>query len=173
MILGFSGFSKTGKDTAAVGLPGFTRVAFADALKEELAETLGITVEELETRKEEFRDAMVKLGAGRRAEDPRYWITKVEEKLVDISGNVAITDVRYANEALWIRSELGGRIIYLFRDGFQAANDEERRSIAEIWEHSLVDSVLQNNGTIENLHKRANDIRKYYEFCAADEVDDK
>lgn len=51
MLIGMTGLKGSGKDTAAahlVAVHGFTRVAFADLLKESLAAFFGITMEEIE-----------------------------------------------------------------------------------------------------------------------------
>ena len=105
MIIGFAGYSKVGKDTAFDALPStFTRVAFADPLKRELADTLMITIDELQAKKEEYRHLMVSLGRSRRLEDPDYWIKAVQPLPAE---DIAFTDVRYANEADWIMRQGG------------------------------------------------------------------
>ena len=168
MIIGISGFSKVGKDEAAKPLyPQFTRVAFADSLKRELAASLGISIEELESRKEAFRDEMVELGRSRRTEDPNYWI-KATYPLPGV--DVVVTDVRYINEARWIK-EQGGHVIYIVRPGYKAANEEELNSISEILQHSAVNSIIINDKSIEQLHKRVRRIQQMYKFWEEERAD--
>ena len=164
MLIGFCGYSKAGKDEAIKGLSGFERIGFADPLKAELAASLSISIEELELRKEEFREAMVELGARRRAESPGYWIRAVTpkvEQLIAEGKSVGITDVRYADEARWAKS-LGGHIVYIDRPGVGPANAEEKRSIQEILDDKLFGSVLHNDSTVEQLHARAARLALFY-----------
>lgn len=170
MIIGLSGFSKAGKDEAAKALyPQFTRVAFADALKRELAISLGVSLEELEQRKEEFRGDMVELGRSRRAEDPDYWI-KATQPLP--TGDVVVTDVRYLNEARWIK-EQGGYIIYVVRPGYKAANEEELNSIAEILQRNMINSVVINDGSVKQLHQKVRRIQQMHKFWEEEAQSDK
>lgn len=101
-----------GKDTIAATLVenGFTRLAFADALKEELAETLGVTVDEINRNKATYRAELQKLGAARRVEDESYWIQRWLARRTQINGPVVCPDVRYLNEALFA-IELGGLVV--------------------------------------------------------------
>lgn len=162
MIIAMSGFSKAGKDESSKGLSGFIRIAFADKLKEELASTHGISVDELECRKEEFRDEMVLLGRKRREEDEDYWIKKVDANvrtLLQSEKDVVITDCRYMNEALWVHS-LCGNVVYIMRSGIHAANKEELNSISEMWNNNIYSHVIVNDGDIENLRTMASDTVK-------------
>lgn len=154
-LVSFSGFSQAGKDEAAKALfPSYTRRAFADALKQELIEDLGLSLEEFEQRKEEFRYSMVNLGRRRREEDPDYWIKRLDLSSID---NVVITDVQYPNEAKWV-IERGGEVIYIFRPGVHPANKEEQMSIAAILQNCLFDYVVHNDGTVAELHEKVRSI---------------
>lgn len=155
MLVGFSGYSQSGKDTAAAALfPRYTRRAFADALKREYAEAHGITVAELERDKEKHRPGLVELGRRRREEDPDYWI-----KRLDLTGlsDIVITDVRYPNEAKWVLNQ-GGEVIYIFRPDVHPANKEEQMSIAAILQECLFNHVIHNDGTVEELHEKVRSI---------------
>lgn len=91
-----------GKDFVAARLveeAGFTRLAFADALKAEVAAHLGISVEELNRRKAEFRSVLQNWGVGQREADPLYWIKRWADARAQIPGPVVCTDVRFLNEA--------------------------------------------------------------------------
>ena len=94
-----------GKDYVAARLcedAGFTRLAFADALKREVAEDAGITVEELNRRKAEFRPRLQWWGVNKRETvSPDYWVNRWEGARALISGPVVVTDARFLNEALY------------------------------------------------------------------------
>jgi len=168
-LLGISGYARTGKDTAALALieEGWTRVALADRLKEEVL----IMLERHCIRpdlsdpatKEQLRPLLVFWGAYRRSQDPDYWIKKLPGR-----NKLVIPDVRYLNECKHILA-LGGKLIYLARPTFRAANDEEERSFAEIAANLPLMKVgtfgeekdgmvgIINSGTVATLRKK---IRK-------------
>ncbi len=170
MIIGLSGYARSGKDTVADMLPGFTKVAFADPLRA-LAYDLDPTVLVRETDYDSYqalvddrgydwvkdntnaRDFLVALGKGMRKHiHPDIWVTLALTKvaaLVDAGRNVVITDVRYPNEAQRIK-ELGGQVWRIVRPGVEAANEEELRTIQEI-DDTGVDWYVQNEGELEEL----------------------
>ena len=140
-VIGITGFARSGKDTfynyssKILDKANCTRYAFADALKDEcdsfLKDNVGISsfTEDL-VDKEFIRPFLVTYGTHlRRKKDPNCWVKKVErliqENISDSSKNfVFITDVRFKNEAEWVKS-LGGYIFQITRDGFGPANEEE------------------------------------------------
>ena len=140
-IIGITGFARSGKDTfykyssEILDKADCNRYAFADALKKEcdsfLKENVGVSsfTEDLQD-KEFIRPFLVTYGTHlRRKRDENCWVKKVErsikEEVVDSKNNfVFITDVRFENEAQWIKS-LGGYIFQITRDGFGPANEEE------------------------------------------------
>jgi hypothetical protein len=101
----------------------------------------------MSNKKEQIRPMLVGWGAGMRAIDPGHWIKRLEQMMrltlarpIDPPSACAsgrynpgfqrmtcrsvITDVRYLNEADWVRS-LGGLVVWIERPGVFAANDEE------------------------------------------------
>jgi len=187
MIIGLCGYAQVGKDTCARHLQGFTWVAFADALKKDADKMLwAIGIEphwDYPAFKERWRPLLVALGAGRRSEAPNYWIFRlvreIGERGIDWSSDIAITDVRYANEAQWIldltqfsaraihteRPSHGSKrlvnrhlpeygptyVVRIQRPGYGPANEEERRSFQEL-ERAFPDMpVVVNDGTPEEL----------------------
>jgi hypothetical protein len=66
-----------------------------------------------------------------RATQPGFWIQCVADSVSESSGDIVISDVRYANEAEWIYSACG-TVIRITRDGYGPANEEEARSFEEI-----------------------------------------
>ena len=164
-LIGFSGFARSGKDTAAQALlyAGWTRAAFADALKHDAAMALRQSLiaghhnppsSEVDTwfsnpdSKEAFRPFLVEYGRAMRRLHPDYWVTRMALDL-DPGTKYAITDVRYANEAEWIRST-GGKVIEITRPNVGPANREEERSLKEF----TADAIIRNDSSIQELHSR-------------------
>lgn len=152
MIVGLCGYAQVGKDTIGAALENYKRLAFADALKHEVLKMLllglGIKADLWGKDKEEWRDMLVFWGAKRRAQAPDYWIKQlILRNSRTLKGDrCVITDVRYANEVLWIQKHKG-LVIRLERPGFGPTNDEERRSFKEI--DCLGLPTVHNDGTPE------------------------
>lgn len=120
------------------------RFAFADALKEELCEILGITPEYLNEHKEFFRSALQEHGSRRREENKGYWIEELvlSEKWRHSRGWKIITDVRHQNEADFIKSQ-DGLLIRITRPGTDSPEDRHE-SETEL-EKIQCDHVLCND----------------------------
>lgn len=104
----FSGYIGSGKTSLAdmmVKHLGYTKVSFADVLKEEYSLIKGIPVEDLYTEgvKEKYRKGLQDLGSERRLEDKNYWV-KALIKTIDSLDNVSIVvdDMRYSNELIFL-----------------------------------------------------------------------
>lgn len=150
-IIGVTGFARSGKDTffqessKILSKAKCYRYAFADALKDEsddfLKRNVGISAfTENDKDKELIRPFLVTYGTHlRRKLNPNCWIEKVE-KLIDDNHQdskdnfIFITDVRFENEAQWIKS-IGGIITKVTRDNVKAANEEEHIQSALIEKH--------------------------------------
>ena len=154
-IIGFAGYARTGKDTACELLGG-RRIAFADALKDDLADLVerryGLDPTTLTPeQKEIIRPLYVAHGMIGRAIDPTMWISPVL-RCIDflrrcspqaIFGTwgapvkmgegrpICVVDVRYPNEVRALL-DVGARIIYIERPGYGPANEEESRSFYDI-----------------------------------------
>lgn len=138
MILGISGYARVGKDTLASMVP-FSRIAFADALKADLMpifERLGLS---LLTHKEVCRPMLVEYGRLARAVFPDYWITRLAQNRP--SGDIVIPDVRYQNEAEWIKA-CDCPLIWIDRDGYGPANEEEKKFTAPL--RDMADLIIRN-----------------------------
>ena len=141
MLVGISAFALCGKDTFAslltqvVSPHPVTRVAFAQALKEELDPLFrafgGTAFETDPVKKALIRPILVSLGMTQRiVSNGRYWIDKVEPTVKEALNRgdlVIVTDVRFENEIDWLHS-LGGKSVYLNREGVTAPNEEEKRN---------------------------------------------
>lgn len=121
ILIGLCGAKGSGKDTAADYLVtnyGYQRLAFADALKEEVARIYQVPVSLLNDRdlKEEPmpmllgkspRQVMQEYGVAKREQDPYYWIDELREVLdctdYGVNDRYVITDVRFPNEVEYIR----------------------------------------------------------------------
>ena len=145
-IIGLTGFARTGKDTFQARSEVLLklmdenfiahRYAFAAALKEEcdefLTKNMGISsFTDFTPDKEVIRPFLVTYGTHlRRKMDPNCWIKKVEPLVVSINSGadksdfIFVTDVRFENEAQWIKS-IGGQIVNVSREGYGPANIEE------------------------------------------------
>jgi len=174
-LVGFSGYARSGKDSAAqalIGSGGWRRAAFADALKRDDAlaalenswmhnggDCLDASLFSDPVLKEKFRPFMVEYGRAMRNLDPEYWIRRA---FFDMSYSdcregsplrFAVTDVRYENEARAIRSR-GGKVIGITRPGTGPANAEEADSIPFV----QPDALISNDGGLSRLHAKVFDI---------------
>lgn len=109
------------------------RLAFADALKEELDELLlkntGISAfTNNDNDKQIIRPLLVTYGTHvRRKLDKNCWIKRLDlavKYALERDLWVFITDVRYKNEIEWLH-ELGGKSVHITRTGNEAPNKEE------------------------------------------------
>lgn len=142
LIFGISGVARCGKDTLGKyliqklqknGFPCLT-ISFASALKHDLDDFLKEKLKisaftEVNSEKELIRPILVTYGTDVcRKIDQDFWIKKIEKKVKSSINNkiiVVITDVRYENEAKWIK-ENGGFVIHLSRMGQKPANFQEK-----------------------------------------------
>jgi hypothetical protein len=165
-LIGLSGRKRSGKDTVCDLVrdlhPGrVTRIAFADALKEEVAQLLGVTVTEIEADKARYRGILQWWGTEwRRHQDPLYWIKRTAEKIERIRADrsadvVVVTDVRFLNEALLIE-DLGGALLRVSRPG--ADTDPDAHSSETALDNYQFRYVIRNHGTLADLR---NDVGSF------------
>lgn len=184
MLIGLAGYARSGKDTFASALVehlGFTRVAFADPLKnvlydlnppvhlvtgtglldftrtsvKEVVDHFGWDTLKADTR--EGRPFLQDLGvAVRQHVESNAWVTAAMRTAEEAGGNVVFSDVRFPNEADAIR-DAGGTLIRIERPGTEAANEH-------VSEHALADYrfdiTVRNDGTEESLRSTAVTIVK-------------
>lgn len=142
-LIGLSGFARSGKDTAferskllleKEGHKAY-RFAFADELKREsdafLKTNIGISAfTENEKEKKIIRPFLVTYGTEiRRKLDKNCWIKTIQQRVIDKLDEgyyVFITDVRFKNEAEWLKIN-GGKLVNISREGVKPANHEEHR----------------------------------------------
>lgn len=119
-IIGFGSVARIGKDYAygiiKEAYPEAQRVAFADALKDDLAlifRNNNLAFHELvsdEEEKKKIRPLMVEYGQLMRSWNPQIWLDRAFEKLTD--GLTIITDVRFPNEVARLKAE-GGTYVHI------------------------------------------------------------
>ena len=168
MIIGLTGYAQSGKDTVAnilVNNYGYTRVAFADKIREFLYETNpmydSVVGEPLFVKAKVDRDGWEEAKksphirrllqtsgvAARKVFGENFW---VQQALRDVhfEGNYVITDVRFTNEADVIKKYDNSQLWRVKRLGVEAVN-------SHVSEHELdgypVDQIFINNTTIEDL----------------------
>ena len=163
-IIVISGKQFSGKDTVAnifcQCLDGFTRIGLADALKLEFGKAKDLTLNEIERNKPLYRAELIDLGNKRRNDDPDYWIKKVMET----EGNLIISDIRLIHElktfkklnAIAIRVE-SSREHRSLRGHLVQETDQTETALDGYKEW---DFVIENNGSCEELQKRAVDLAK-------------
>ncbi len=120
-----------GKDTCAMGLEGWTRISFAEPIRQILLKinpylTAGLRLDEAikvhggwDEVKRIYLEArrllqVVGHDVGRMMVNERIWVDKAEQLIEAAEGNVVLNDLRYANEALMVR-RLGGIVVRIIR----------------------------------------------------------
>lgn len=137
-LIGLCGYARVGKDSIQQAM-GWPRAAFADELKK--------SVDRLfprDTPKEIKRGTYVAYGKAMRAIQPNWWIDNL--LLPYGVDRCVICDVRYPNEVAFVESH-GGICFLIQRDGIEAANDEERDSIAAIVRNGI--DIVRNTTIAE------------------------
>jgi len=161
-IVGIIGFAHVGKSQVAQTLIdeyNFTRMKFADGLKNMLR-AIGLTEEEIEGDLKEQpcetlgghtpRHAMITLGTewGRKLIHEDIWVLALRKQILESAAErIVIDDCRFLNEAGMIR-RLGGSIWHIERPGYGPVKHHP----SEL-EHLQIQSAatLKNDGTIEQL----------------------
>lgn len=177
LLIGYIGKQGCGKDTAAEVMTQLLKknkimldnikVGFADALKKDISD-LGLDISK---KTPNIRRLLQFYGSSWRDTDPEIWIKRLSSHLSLMSPTrhvaVHIPDVRYVNEADWIKSYKGWtirveasdkvRAIRLKnRNGEQIAGAEHSSEV----EQSYIDAdfTVTNNGGIEELEYALLDI---------------
>lgn len=158
-LIGLVGLKRSGKDTVCqlIGeLAPVTRLAFADGIKEEVADALGVRVEFIEAHKHELRGLLQHWGTECRRDlfDREYWVKKLVAKIAHVRTPCAvITDVRFANEA-HVLAEMGARLIRV-----QRGNSGPDGHASEAWADSVdaaryAPEVIVNDSDLDTLRLR-------------------
>lgn len=177
MLIGLTGRKQAGKDTVADYLIkhyAFERIAFADPLKQAVANLFGMQLSEVDDFKAIMKDDLPKaevhvemMGVvtwsftwreflqrfgtemGRNTFGKDFWVEIWENRYHNSPNeDIVATDVRFENEAERIHY-FGGYVIEINRPGDQS---DEHASEAGLPEDS-VDAWIDNTGTIEDLYR--------------------
>ncbi len=177
MLIGFLAKKRHGKDTCAdylVNQFGFTKIAFADPLKKGVGELFGFSDEQLYGDQKESIDeywgitprlAFQYLGTDVFRNDiqkimpniqNQFWVRKFQRTYLeaiakDPNARYVVSDVRFQNEVDIIH-ELGGTVTKIHRPNIDLIDNH--LSETEIDRVKNYDHMIQNDGTIKNLHDK-------------------
>ena len=166
-LIGITGAARSGKDTIGDYLRirhGFTTLSFAAPLKRMICTMLEVSEDWLETHKDEHitgiaspRVLLQTLGTdwGRHMIDTNIWVNLVHHKVDDIAtwshiNGIVLTDVRFNNEAEWIRAN-GGVVWEVIRP--EVLIESTHISENGVDAH-LINTSFINDGTIEDLRQQ-------------------
>lgn len=160
-LIGLTGAAGVGKDTVALLLTSsqYSRYAFAQPLKEALS-VLGIAEPtsreakeaDMEGRPYSYRKAAQTLGTEwARNLDPNFWLNLATQKTEHIA-KLVVTDVRFENEANWIRSK-GGVIWHITGRAPTVTGDAAKHASEKSVAFQDGDFRLDNSGTVDQLKR--------------------
>jgi len=171
-LIGLTGYAGTGKDTVRALLEkhGFHGFSFADPMRAMLRaklETGGFDARFMERRelKEEaipilgfsYRELMQTLGDWGRGLAPDFWLRHASAYVSDAVfcgvSVFCVSDVRFANEAAWVRHQ-GGVIWRVHRDAAQPVREHVSESGVD---DITPDLTVHNNGTLGELDAAVRD----------------
>lgn len=164
MIIGLSGYARSGKDTVAELLVlnyGFKRMAFADGIRDALValnpilhdgyrinEIVKMYGWEVAKSKDEVRRLLQVMGTevGRKLIHEDIWVWRLFNAIGE-GERIVIPDVRFPNEARMIESQ-GGEVWRINRHNHTAVNDH----ISEhAMDNHMFKRVVYNDGTLDDL----------------------
>lgn len=164
MIIGLSGYARSGKDEVAnilVNKFGFKRVAFADAIRSfvlkvnpilengkrvnEMVNEFGWDITKAQT---ETRRLLQEIGVvGREMFGDDVWIKTAFKDLNLYTDNVVVSDVRFRNEASFVTKDQG-RLWRVLREGVGPVNNHISETDLD---DAYFNAYVPNNGTLEEL----------------------
>lgn len=190
LLIGLAGSHGVGKTTLAKTVvdryENFTRMAFADPLREE-----GMAYFNAERIKDPVisrwlnsigerpfahehkdtpipglgvtpRDILIEIGQGRRQQDPDYWIDRLFDRVRDTHRHVIVDDVYQVNEARAIVAA-GGALVWISREIPETFSYPEQ---AEKIMHQYSQGWHTNQGRIEDVAaKLLSHIPKTMRYC--------
>lgn len=101
------------------------------------------------------RQLMQTLGTewGRNIVGSNTWITLAKQRLLAIGPGMVVPDVRFENEADWVRS-VGGLIVHIKRSAVAVSKHESENGVAQ----QPGDAILNNIGTLDDLKIAVRDL---------------
>ena len=168
-FIGLSGWAKSGKDTVAQYLVenhGFTRVSFADPMRDALLELdplvpymghhmrLSTVIrfrgwDDAKRVVPEIRELLQRFGTevGRNMFGQNFWVDQAIESATRYE-RVVFSDCRYTNEADAVQN-IGGVVWRIYRPDVFAVNDHTSEQDLNNYPF---DSHINNDSTLDNLH---------------------
>lgn len=177
LLIGLTGFARTGKSTAAAHLVeehGLEGYAFANPIREALAAMFNLDASDFEgAKKEELipwlgrspLQLMQLLGTewGRHMISANLWLDLAEQRLDGLADSVGdtpgfvISDVRFENEAAFIR-ERGGVMVHMQRNDASPVSAHSSEDGVAMHPQDL---IVRNNGTIRELQSELSSLVIY------------
>lgn len=171
IIIGFAGKKKSGKDTVAKILStrliekGYSceRIAFADALKEDVSKMCEVTPAFIDAHKDNFRLILQGYGTDYRREvcGYDYWIKRWALSMRMLPDNdklvVFVPDIRFKNE-LDIIVDIGGFVIKVLRNQSADYVVKDTHSSETELDHINMDYHIRNDGPIQDLDLIVDDL---------------
>lgn len=175
-----SGLARSGKDTVAdilvKRLAGFVKIAFADALKEQVMEDFELTWNQMYGHLKEVPDIRYKKKDGSfwtpremlqfmgtdayRNINDMYWVNKLFNRADDGNHtNVIIPDGRFSNEIMAVKDRDGFHV-RVHRDHSIFVNNSKHYSETALDNFELVDYYIDNNGNKKDLENHVEKIVK-------------
>ena len=156
-IIVLSGKQYSGKDTVAKillkKLSGFKRVGIGDAIKLEYSRRTGLSVEEIEKNKANYRPDLINLGNEGRAISDTFWLNA----LLEIEGNLIIPDMRLKKEYAFFEKNNAFKIrvnsSYENRSKRGTVVKDDDLTETDLDDITSWDYVIENNSSYEDLIK--------------------
>jgi dephospho-CoA kinase len=165
VLVGIAGKAGSGKDTVANHLKahyGFGGLAFADPIRAGMKAIVGLKDENFQHPTKEVvlpefgkspRQMMQTLGTdwARELVHQDFWLILAGKKIEELKAqgvNVALTDVRFENEAAFVRNS-GGVIWHVKRPGIGAVNAHKSEAGVEFVDG---DVIIDNSGSLQALY---------------------
>lgn len=177
VLIGLIGLKQSGKDTFAdylVANHHFRKLAFAEPVKK-LCQTMFLLSEEQlndPVLKEKVdprwglspRQMMQKVGTDmvRQMWDDDFWVKHMDMRLRKIVDKVVVSDVRFPNEAQWIRDK--GGLLVRIDDGREQSSDAHSSETSQSTIQEDVRIFNEKNG-LEDFHDK---IEKWFEKMKSD-----
>lgn len=173
ILIGLHGLARTGKDTAANYLAAHYLLAvyaFASPLKIALQQMFNLTAEQLNGALKETplaiigkspRELMQLLGTewGRHRVHNDLWLLLARQNMDNMLElqdgylpGFVISDVRFENEARWIRDQ-GGTVVHLLRPDAAAVNPHVSEAGVAVHDN---DFVIHNDADLQHMYDQLN-----------------
>lgn len=163
-IIGLTGFKGSGKTTIADAMDGWTRLSFADGVRRVAQAAWGLTSQQMQSRElkespdpfwgDTPRSILQKIGIMFRENVGKgFWINAIDKRIRNMEEQtdgvtcVVLDDVRFPNEAEWVKSQ--GVVVGLNRPGVTLDSDHPSETeMAEHWSE-MVDVEVKNDSSPE------------------------